>query len=376
MARHFSGVGDPNGVVFGDPGDIYQDETGGATSTFWTKESGVATNTGWVTGVGTTGSFTFVWRPGSALVGPVVWDDFTLLYAALDAIRTANSGGGAYVILFDDSGIGGAVMNMPAGTYDMTGTAWRSYHGGFGASLTLATVPLIDVDIANGTDITHLTSITGLHIDGEGLPAAVITLGDNETLTLSGSHLESGDDPNSPIISATGNPCKIILADETLIGFNNPESGGVIEAEAGSSLFIMLDGAGCYLFRQSVFGDGAVTIAVEAAGSLVGNQPSLTTPPTFRQFVGNYYSEGQLEMPETSPHILPAINDMTFSGDPYPLGRAHVVKNNSGGALVINPDGTDTIDGAASFTLPANGDSVIFISDGIDNWRVTAVYIQ
>jgi hypothetical protein len=44
MASHFSGTGDPNGVVFGDPGDIYQDETG----SFWLKASGVATNTGWI----------------------------------------------------------------------------------------------------------------------------------------------------------------------------------------------------------------------------------------------------------------------------------------------------------------------------------------
>jgi len=43
-AQHFSGVGAPNGVVFGNPGDIYQDETGA----FWIKASGVGTNTGWV----------------------------------------------------------------------------------------------------------------------------------------------------------------------------------------------------------------------------------------------------------------------------------------------------------------------------------------
>jgi len=42
-ANLFSGTGDPNGVVFGDPGDAYQDETGA----FWTKASGVATNTDW-----------------------------------------------------------------------------------------------------------------------------------------------------------------------------------------------------------------------------------------------------------------------------------------------------------------------------------------
>jgi hypothetical protein len=47
-ARILSGAGDPNGVTFGNPGDVYQDITGGATSTFWEKSSGAGTNTGWV----------------------------------------------------------------------------------------------------------------------------------------------------------------------------------------------------------------------------------------------------------------------------------------------------------------------------------------
>jgi hypothetical protein len=43
-ARILSGVGSPNGVQFGNPGDVYQDETGA----FWEKVSGAGTNTGWV----------------------------------------------------------------------------------------------------------------------------------------------------------------------------------------------------------------------------------------------------------------------------------------------------------------------------------------
>src|SRR5512135_381862 len=39
----FSGVGDPNGVVFGNPGDLYEDETGA----LWVKDSGAGTSVGW-----------------------------------------------------------------------------------------------------------------------------------------------------------------------------------------------------------------------------------------------------------------------------------------------------------------------------------------
>lgn len=48
MARIFSGSGDPNGAVFADPGDVYQNETGGPSTAFWVKESGFGDNLGWV----------------------------------------------------------------------------------------------------------------------------------------------------------------------------------------------------------------------------------------------------------------------------------------------------------------------------------------
>lgn len=46
--QDFSGSGDPNGAVVANPGDTYQNDTGGSGNTFWVKESGFATDTGWV----------------------------------------------------------------------------------------------------------------------------------------------------------------------------------------------------------------------------------------------------------------------------------------------------------------------------------------
>jgi hypothetical protein len=43
-----SGVGSPNSVVVGSPGDMYSNTSGGAGTTLYIKESGAATNTGWV----------------------------------------------------------------------------------------------------------------------------------------------------------------------------------------------------------------------------------------------------------------------------------------------------------------------------------------
>jgi hypothetical protein len=42
-----AGTGVPNGVVSGNPGDLYMNLTGGSGATLWIKESGAGTNTGW-----------------------------------------------------------------------------------------------------------------------------------------------------------------------------------------------------------------------------------------------------------------------------------------------------------------------------------------
>lgn len=42
-----SGVGSPQGVVLGNPGDLYTDVAGGAGATLYVKETGMGTNTGW-----------------------------------------------------------------------------------------------------------------------------------------------------------------------------------------------------------------------------------------------------------------------------------------------------------------------------------------
>lgn len=46
-AISYSGVGSPNGVVIGSPGDFYTDTAGGVGATLWLKQTGINTNTGW-----------------------------------------------------------------------------------------------------------------------------------------------------------------------------------------------------------------------------------------------------------------------------------------------------------------------------------------
>ena len=47
-AKVLAGTGAPAGVVFGSPGDLYVNKSGGASTTLYVKESGANTTAGWV----------------------------------------------------------------------------------------------------------------------------------------------------------------------------------------------------------------------------------------------------------------------------------------------------------------------------------------
>jgi len=89
-AQHFSGVGAPNGVVFGNPGDIYQDETGA----LWFKTAGVGTDIGWTASGGGGGgegpSHYFFEQADPTLAIPLAGSNVTFLTS--DVIDLAAAG--------------------------------------------------------------------------------------------------------------------------------------------------------------------------------------------------------------------------------------------------------------------------------------------
>lgn len=47
-ARLLYGIGNPNGYVIGEPGDIYLNQSSVEPSILWVKESGSGTDQGWI----------------------------------------------------------------------------------------------------------------------------------------------------------------------------------------------------------------------------------------------------------------------------------------------------------------------------------------
>jgi hypothetical protein len=59
--------------------------------------------------------------------------------------------------------------------------------------------------------------------------------------------------------------------------------------------------------------------------------------------------------------------DLDLPASSLNTGRTYRVYNQGAGAVTLDPNGSDTIGGAASLVL-AQGESVIITSDGLGNW--------
>ena len=233
-AQHFSGVGDPNGVVFGNPGDIYQDESPG-TTTFWTKASGVGTATGWVALGSLAASNVLTFRPGSGATGPIVFDSWTALYAQLVALRVATDDSGEFTIVFDETD--GALL-VPAGAYDMDRTSWISVHGDQGGGFSRFNTYFVTID--DGVTITNLLSITGLAVRQGAGATPSIQLG-TDPLHLYGATLQGGD--NGSLCTIAGPSAGVQLGDYGSIG-GGDEAQAAIFVPTGTGLNVWLAGAG------------------------------------------------------------------------------------------------------------------------------------
>lgn len=263
-SQQFSGTGDPNGVVFGNPGDSYQDETGA----FWLKATGAGTSTGWIV-FSSAASNVLTFRPGSAETGPVVFNDFDDLYAQLISLRAAAVTSGLYTIVMDDAD--GAVV-IPASAYDMTDTEWVGVHGP-------TTFNPVTVTITDGAAITSLLAITGLSVtkDVVGTPPIAVTAG--QVLTIKASNIYS-DLAGKELISTTGDLTMIRLEDLGIFG------SFALVLNAGASTGLMLEGGASAAFDDTIAGDGSTTLTVYVQSSTAqyGTQSGFSGTESIQQF--------------------------------------------------------------------------------------------
>jgi len=254
-AQHFSGVGDPNGVVFGNPGDTYQNEAPGPT-TFWTKASGIGTATGWAVLSGGGAQYVFVYQPGGVAVDNV-YTDWPTLYGALSAFK------GERLVEFDATFTSPCVI--PAGVYALEDVIFT------GNWTRPNTAVQFDVGVVT-TGLRHIrTSLLITAADPAVAPIADFTSASNTMLLDDGVWLFFG----FPIIDFSG------LSNEDqgyLIVRNGSRVFGAVPqpiTNGACTLSVTIDGPDSQCGQLAVNpGTGTVSVRV------TGGPGMITTAPT------------------------------------------------------------------------------------------------
>ena len=320
-----------------------------------------------------------IYRPGSGLAGPTVFDSWAALIAQLAALRAWNNGSGSYTILFDDSITSPAPV--PAGAYDMTNVVWS------GRSLvpTFATV-------AEGAIFTQLRHITfSLQVTFTGTTPPVSDFG---TSPFESFALDAGAAiacvGTGPFLRNTAASFAIVaLRDGARIPFGGTQVLDIATAAPGAGLMIV-GFSGATLESNVVSGiAGAMArlVWLSSSAQLSEDQPAFTgvggvldpandtrrrrfpTPViTFDTFVDpNVVARVDTTGAPVTITLPPAFNNRGLSVVVKDIGGQAAANN-----ITIAPQGSDTVDGGfAQFIAVARG-SLTFTSDGVSDWLITA----
>ena len=320
------------------------------------------------------GTSVFIYRPAGTAAGNV-YTDWETIVAAINSVE------GWRRLQFDDLGNEGVAMVIPAGgPYNMKDVVWFANRHGQGAQTQTL------VHIAEGCTFTKLRHFEG-NIKIESLADTTVpdsSLADKDVIFLrDGAQIENDITPGAqPIWNAvnvlSGERFTVFVEDAVLDG-----GGEIIHLpNSGSEVRINLTSGGSMLNR----------VISGVAGSTVWPFTNDSSFWSISQpnFLGTY-----IDYPIHNPRMLPdqavtagnltvannqvARFDTTASNRVANLptaarnrGLTIVIVNETGGnAVVVTPDGTDTVDGAASINVTSLG-AMTVVSDGIDNWIVVS----
>jgi hypothetical protein len=334
-----------------------------------------------------TGSNCLIYRPGSGSVGPVVFDLWADLYIALQSMRNSGNGDGCYTIMIDATDDSPATI--PAGTYDMKNVTWE----GIGALGNPS-----DVDLVEGVVLENLRRITNyLQVNFAGNTAPITDLGVAfaETFYLGlGCSLRSNTDPMIVFADeASGSTIEmddhaslvggqpVVATDNTvndlrfnLIGADSAIQADSLEAAAGTTITTYIQDDSSQVDETQTNLDVAATLAVVNTTRLrIDPTPQ---PPLAPYTANDTISDGN-QLVLVDPSVAEDPNTVTMTLPPAfnRRGQYVIVKNvtSSLNQIIIAADGTDTIDGAANYTIEAAFGFVTLISDGVDTWRQVGV---
>jgi hypothetical protein len=338
-------------------------------------------------------SNSLVYRPGSGLAGPVVFDDWGALMLQLSFMRASSNGGGTYKIGIDNSIVSPAIIPVAGSPHDLT---------------------LCEINPAASTVICHIAdgaTFTGLRaIKGRRLFITVLSTGASPSPV---ADMVSGDsfilaDGANVAVTPGGNP--FIDLTSLLAGFvtlrtqdiGSSFGGGGVPAihigTAGVTVVLNADYlsgivsggisgiAGTTFFRSGcsdAFVDGPYAAflgtiageAVAAAGPMGNLLPVAALAPATAPLAANFTSS-VIRLDASGGPIAQALPLQPVSGGQAAGGARRIIVTEESGSvgLTVIPAGANTIDGAVTpVTVPAGG-AITLVGDGLNNWFISAVY--
>lgn len=354
----------------------------------------------WISGAGSTSTSsgivdTFVYRPGGAAAGPSVFASFSDLYAAMVAARTA-AGGNIPITLMYDASLG--AVTVPAGTYDFTNVLQ------VGRSGTQTAVAYADGTVFTGARQWRDLVITNLNTTTPPITDAV----DGDAFMLVRTVLSSTTAGTIPVIrfGTAGGTFTVWLCASALGGGSirgGTQTGRVLGTTGAAAKLVqlVLDAASRLPVPDALVGGGGSTLSIEAPAGVqipvvtswttATGSPILDSPAGLRPnpYLGSPSTTAvtaamgqwiRLDATTAAANItqpLPAIGAATSNlrGAGVMLGVTNAPNGGtpSGGfAVILTPDGSDTIEGLTSYTLMP-GSSVLLVSNGVSQWSVLSV---
>lgn len=321
----------------------------------------------------------FVFQPGGGQTGPVIFDNFDTLYAAL----ILNPG--PATLFFDDQFVTPGPISIPGNSYDMTNVPWRGLNGIAGTAETIT-----DVQLNTGCQIFGLREISHLRLEattGTAATAPISDMTDGDIFILDDHAILRS---TWPVISLANvadgkavyldvrNGSQILNADGPPIVFNSTN---------GITLTVQIDKSS--LVESNTFGDGTGTgtgkllsFSIEGASGATGfpavqsyytgNIGMLYRPSPFNTTI----NQTPLSLSQGSINLYPNgfATDVNLWPASWMPGGWVYIKNSSTETkpLTIYPSGCDTIEGKAHYVIGAAGASVRLVSDGVSNWNVVS----
>jgi hypothetical protein len=337
------------------------------------------------------GSQCLVFKPGSGLTGPVVFDTWATLYARLTTLRAEANGGGCYTIQFDSSaGADFFATTIPAGAYDMTDVTWE----GTDVGNPVAGSPPTGAVIAEGATFTggplRFVSLL-LFSRATATPPFTITNTWTDTVEMINVIIQTETSP-IPVFQVTGGGfLQFYLTFTEFANSGNP----TLEVDAASSANLRL-GPGAHVVQNAFItvADGGIGISIEASSAIYNeNQPlaagAALAPDddinaTFtRHFTTDILTADDNAYPQylnrfdgfTNPLPVASLPQALLSDNRY---QWVLVKETSGQpsssgtgdlGITIQPFAGDSIDGVLGPLLLLPGSQVALVSRGDGNWN-------